>query len=155
MDPQNPLSARYVAVSTETVADGDFLGNAACVAILVLADGSETPPPDGDGTFNVGEGEISTGVMCEHTYRGARFVKGDAAALEAVRNTPGVVCSVIARGLGSYTDVGPGIVRDVVELGNNVGDEPGGVRFPFKTESADYPEDIYALRIHAATIAAA
>lgn len=142
LTPVNPLSARYVAICTGVVADGDFIADAACVAIGVLADGSETPVPEG-GTFRTMEGDIGVSATLSHTYRISRFVKGTAEAVRAVRNAGGVVCAVINKGATNYTNCGPGVVSEVTVMGNNVESQPGGARVKFGAEE-DFANEIYA-----------
>ena len=152
LTPTNPLSARYVAISEGPIAGGDFFNDAKCVAIGVLADGSETGTPEA-GTFNTMEGELGISATLSHTYRISRFIKGDVAAIAAIRNAGGVVCAVINKPNTGYTEYGPGIVSSVATIGHNVGSEPAGARVVFGADQ-DFSDDMVTTFDAAAVIAA-
>ena len=149
----NPLSARYVAICTAAVEDGQFFTSDHCVAIGVLADGTEAPTPEA-GTFSTMEGQVGTSATLAHTYRIGRFVKGDVDAVRGVRNLAGVVCAVISKSRGSYTNCGPGILSSVTPIGNNPSNEPGGARVVFGGDE-DFPESVYQVLDQAAVVEAA
>ena len=151
LTPVNPLSARYVAICIGALAAGDFFTNADCVAIGVLADGSETPIPEA-GTFDTQEGELGISADLNHTYRISRFVKGTVDDIKAVRNAGGVVCAIINKPATGYTNCGPGVISSVTAMGHNVGSEPGGARVVFGADQ-DFAEELYVVVDQAAEVA--
>ena len=154
MPAPTPRSARYIALRTgDLTTPDDFQASAECVFIGILGDGSTIPATPTTNTFATQAGKLGVNAQGDYVFRVTEVLKGDLDALKAIRNTYGVVASVINKPASKYTDIGPGIVSSCDPIGANMENAPDGFVINFSVDE-DFSEEVLTNVDNPATVTA-